>query len=403
MNTSRMHKTILSLVAILVSSTAAKAQGGTGGGSSEEFLYGILISFGLLFLVIILVLNSVMRNMANNHELWTPKKPTENVVKAVTFLLMMGTGSAYAISPDATLIGVFGEYSSTFWLLVCFDLFLGLIIVIQLRSFRQLIESLKKQEAETDVSITEEEVVVVGAQQSNWMKKVMKMLTKAVPIEREEEVMTAHEYDGIRELDNVLPPWWIAMFYASIIFAFAYLLHYHVFETGDLQIAELNKTLAEADAEVAAYMAANKAQVDETNVTIVTDASRLSNGEDIYVTNCVACHGTLGEGGVGPNFADEYWIHGGSINDVFSVIKYGVPSKGMISWRAQLSPTQIQDVASYLLTFQGTNPPNQKAAEGELYKPSGEDGGTEEVDDDGEKSPDDATTEAEGDDVALNN
>lgn len=401
MNTSWMHKTILSLVAILVFSTTLMAQGSAAGSSNEEFLYGILISFGLLFLVIILVLNSVMRNMASNHELWTPKKPGENAVKTVAFLLMMGTGSAYAISPDATLIGVFGEYSSTFWMLVCFDLFLAGTIVVQLRSFRQLIDSLKKKESEADAVIAEQEVVVVGSQQSNWMKKVMKMLTKSVPVEREEDVMTEHEYDGIRELDNVLPPWWVAMFYASIVFAFVYLFHYHVFETGDLQIAELNNTLAEADAEVAAYMAANKSQIDETSVTIITDASRLSNGEEIYVANCVACHGTEGEGGVGPNFADEYWIHGGSINDVFSIIKYGVPSKGMISWRAQLSPTQIQDVSSYLLTFQGTNPPNQKDAQGELYVPSSEDGGSEETDDSGGDTPDDTAEEAETDDVAL--
>lgn len=401
MNTSWMHKTILSLVAVLVSSTSTMAQDSTGSGSSEEFLYGILIAFGLLFLVIILVLNSVMRNMANNNELWTPKKPGESAVKAVAFLLMMGAGSTYAVSPDATLIGVFGEYSSTFWLLVCFDLFLGFIIVVQLRSFRQLIDSLKKQEVEADAVMVEQEAVVAGAQQSNWMKKVMKLLTKSVPVEREEEVMTAHEYDGIRELDNVLPPWWIAMFYASIVFAFAYLLHYHVFETGDLQIAELNQTLAEADAEVAAYMAANKAQIDETNVTIVTDAARLSNGEEIYMANCVACHGAQGEGGVGPNFADNYWMHGGSINDVFSVIKYGVPSKGMISWRAQLSPTQMQDVASYLLTFQGTNPPNQKEPQGEIYEPEDSGGAPDEGDDSGGEVPDD-TAEADTDDVASN-
>ena len=97
--------------------------------------------------------------------------------------------------------------------------------------------------------------------------------------------------------------------------------------------------------------------------------SDLASGKKIYTMHCVACHGTLGEGGVGPNFADEYWIHGGSIKDLFKVIKYGVPEKGMISWQTQLRPREMQEVSSYILQFQGTNPPNAKAPQGEKYVP----------------------------------
>src|SRR6478735_8271351 len=106
-------------------------------------------------------------------------------------------------------------------------------------------------------------------------------------------------------------------------------------------------------------------RVDENSVKLLTAKDKLQSGEAIYQKNCVACHGKLGEGGVGPNLTDAYWLHGGDIQSVFKTIKYGVPSKGMIPWQTQLSPAQIQEVASYINTFKGTNPPNGKAPQGE--------------------------------------
>ncbi|TVR38659.1 MAG: cytochrome C oxidase subunit III [Cryomorphaceae bacterium] len=368
MNNSALNKTLLIAALLALGTQPAFAQG--GGGMDQDFLYGLLIGFGVLFLVIILVLNGAISGFASNKKLWKPRKK-EKAAGVLAFMLL-ASSKTYALSPDASVVGIFSQFSTTFWLLLVFDLFLVVIIIVQLRVFAKMVETLK----EKDKPEVEEEVVVVE-QESLWMKKIMGLLTKSVPVEREAEVLTDHEYDGIKELDNVLPPWWVAMMYITIIFAVVYLVHYHVLGTGDLQSAEYYKSVEQAEAEIAAYMALAKAQVDESNVTIVDDASRLANGQKIYNDNCVACHGKYGEGGVGPNMADEYWIHGGSINDIFAVIKYGVPAKGMIAWRTQLSPTQIQDVASYLLTFQGTNPPNAKAPEGELYVP-------EEVEDDAE-------------------
>lgn len=362
-----MYRTMTTAVALMGSSSLLMAQGGAAGGD-EDFLYGVLVAFGLLFLVIILVLNNVIKSLAGNKKLWKPKVGgSGNTSAVIAVLLVMSSSSAFAVSPDAPVVGVLSQYSTTFWLLVTFDVFLAIVIIAQLSIFRRLIESLREQEA-AEKPVVEEEVVA-RPQESKWMKNIMKMLTRSVPVEKEEEVLTDHEYDGIRELDNVLPPWWVAMFYVTILFAFVYLVHYHVLGTGDLQISEYRNAVEEAEAEVAAYMALAKSQVDETNVTVVADASRLAKGEEIYLANCVTCHGEQGQGGVGPNFADKYWIHGGSINDIFATVKYGVASKGMISWRAQLSPTQMQDVSSYILTFQGTNPPNQKEPQGELYKP----------------------------------
>jgi len=340
----------------------AQTEGGIN--SENQLLYGLLIALAVLFVVIIMVLNNAIKGMAENKSLWKSRFG-KNGAAALALLFSLTAADAMAVSPDATFIGVLSKFSATFWLLVMVDIFLALIIIAQLRIFKGLIDALKQPETEEEMADA-----VIAAEAPGFMDKVMKLLTKSVPVEQESEVLTDHEYDGIRELDNVLPPWWVAMFYACIVFAFVYLVHYHVLGTGDLQIAEYENKVIAAEAEVAAFMATQKEQVDETNVTLVADAGRLKSGEKIYTDNCVACHGALGEGGVGPNFADQYWVHGGSINDLFKTIKYGVPSKGMISWKTQLSPTQMQDVASYILGFQGTNPPNAKAPEGVLYVPA---------------------------------
>jgi len=185
--------------------------------------------------------------------------------------------------------------------------------------------------------------------------------TKAVPIERESEILFDHEYDGIRELDNQLPPWWVYMFYATIVFAVFYMWYYHINQDGKVQENEYKQELV--DAEILMKQMSEK--VNENTATLLTDASRVSKGAEIYTQNCKACHGAKGEGTVGPNLTDDYWLHGGDIKQIFKTIKYGVPQKGMISWQAQLSPSQIQEVASYITTLRGTNPPNPKDPQGE--------------------------------------
>jgi cytochrome c oxidase cbb3-type subunit 3 len=138
-----------------------------------------------------------------------------------------------------------------------------------------------------------------------------------------------------------------------------------------LQIAEYDKSVVQAEAEVAAYLDKMALNVDENSIVFEDNPEFLASGKGIYDNLCVQCHGPGGEGGVGPNFADSYWIHGGSINDIFKTIKYGVPQKGMISWQTQLSPTEMRDVASYIYKFEGTSPPNQKDPQGDLYDRSG--------------------------------
>lgn len=192
--------------------------------------------------------------------------------------------------------------------------------------------------------------------------------TGAVAIEREADIMLAHPHDGIYELDNRLPPWWINMFYATILFGVAYLAYYHYFDIGALQEEEYKMAIRASDLQKAQAASAVADAVNETNVTALTGVADLAIGNGIFVAKCVACHGQKGEGGVGPNMTDDYWLHGGSIKDVFKVVKYGVPEKGMIAWASQLRPSEMQAVSSYILSLRGTNPPNAKAAQGILYK-----------------------------------
>jgi len=177
-------------------------------------------------------------------------------------------------------------------------------------------------------------------------------------------LISGHEYDGIKELDNKLPKWWLWLFYITIIFAFVYFFRFHIIKTGDSQEIEYDKEVAAAMIE---YKAARPAStIDATNVTLLTDAEGLAEGKAIFDKSCVVCHLAQGQGIVGPNLTDEYWIHGCTIGAIFNLIVVGVPEKGMISWKDQLTPEQIQQVSSYIVSLKGTNPPNPKDPQGDL-------------------------------------
>jgi len=179
-----------------------------------------------------------------------------------------------------------------------------------------------------------------------------------------DELLSGHDYDGIQELNNPMPKWWLWLFYLTIVFAAIYYVRYEVMYTGISQAEEYENEMSEA----ARIMDSRRTKVlDETNVEVLTDEAGLTEGKAIYDKLCLVCHLSNGEGLVGPNLTDEYWIHGGSIGDIFKIIKIGNPSMGMISWKDQLTPVQIQQVASFIYHLEGTNPPNQKAAQGEKY------------------------------------
>jgi cytochrome c oxidase cbb3-type subunit 3 len=177
----------------------------------------------------------------------------------------------------------------------------------------------------------------------------------------DEEV--GHEYDGIRELDNGAPPLFNYILYGTIFFAIIYAAYYHL-GGGHDQTQEYYASVREAEIQLAEYRRQNANLVDENSVTQTTDGAILATGQAIFTENCAACHGPQGQGLTGPNLTDTYWLHGATIRNVFHTISEGVPANGMIAWKAQLSPSQIAAVANYVLSLQGTNPPNPRAPEG---------------------------------------
>ena len=204
--------------------------------------------------------------------------------------------------------------------------------------------------------------------ESAFYKNIIKKLTRSNEIEQEADVMLDHNYDGIKELDNVLPPWWVYLFYCTILFAVVYLVRFEIMG-GDTQAQEFDKEVAAAKIAVAEYNKTAPDQMSKDKVTLLTDAPSIAAGKDIFMKNCIPCHRPDAGGQIGPNLTDDMWINGGGIKNVFNTImEGGRDGKGMISWKATIKPTDIQKVASYVLSLQGTKPLNPKPTEPEAKK-----------------------------------
>lgn len=213
---------------------------------------------------------------------------------------------------------------------------------------------------------------IVALDYESWLKEEKKKpsiwnkILSLKPLDEEKNMLIEHEYDGIKELNNGVPAWFNTLFYATIIIGAIYLIYYHG-GYGQLQDEEYTTEMAKADEEKKAYLAKAANAIDENSVKEDKTAAVISEGKNIFTSNCVACHGDKAQGTVGPNLTDDFWLHGGGIHNVFKTIKYGVVEKGMISWEKTLTPKQISAVANYILSLKGTNPPNAKAPQGEKY------------------------------------
>lgn len=280
-------------------------------------------------------------------------------------LLETGNGLFAASTKEAINPNFFGDLAAQMVLGITVVLFFSVMFIL-VHLFSIIV---KNQE----IRIYQEQGMEAYLEQKKihtepFWTRLRKRLTRVVPIEKEEDILFDHEYDGIRELDNSLPPWWVGMFYATIIIGVVYIGYYHFSDYGLSSSEAYAQEMKDAHFEIEQFLAKQANKVDETNVELLTDAALLEQGATIFKSNCATCHGQLGEGIAGPNLTDDFWIHGGDIKAVFRTIKYGVPAKGMIAWKTQLPPTEIHKVASFIMTLQGTNPPNPKAPEGEKYE-----------------------------------
>ncbi|MBT4760613.1 MAG: c-type cytochrome [Bdellovibrionaceae bacterium] len=185
--------------------------------------------------------------------------------------------------------------------------------------------------------------------------------------EIDKELLLDHEYDGIQEYDNPLPNWWLFTFYIMIVFTPIYIYHYH-YGSGLSLTEELNADMAKIQAVAVKKEAKLQAVSNEELLALMGDNAALAVGKTMYAKNCVACHGAVGEGGIGPNLTDKYWIHGGSLKDIMVVIQNGALDKGMPEWKNILKPNELQAVTAYVGTLMGTDPDKAKAPQGELVE-----------------------------------
>ncbi len=266
-----------------------------------------------------------------------------------------------ASAVKVTLASQLGSISETAYYL------LSSVVLLEVLIIASLLYMLKAFIAAEKKALVVEASSAPSVPKIHWWDKI----NNFKPIQQEANLDLGHDYDGIRELDNRLPPWWLYGFYCCVIFAVVYMWEYHVSKSAPLSKEEYEISVAKADAEKAAYLEKSASNVDESTVKQLTDPESLAAGKKNFETICAACHMPTGGGSVGPNLTDDYWLHGGSIKDVFKTIKYGWQEKGMKSWKDDFSPVQIAQLASYVKSLHGSNPPGGKAAQGTLYVEEG--------------------------------
>lgn len=371
-------KKTMATILVLLSATVpvfAKGAAGPAPVSSIEnpMAITLLIIISVLALVLALlawVVNGAaglfLKKTANNA---TEPGHAQTLGSVILLLLTLVSPALFAQTAtvaDAVPTTIGGLELSTFSIMV-FIIGLELVGILYLLYNLQLL--IKTEGAKTASIETSVDLLPKKPTESLWSK-----LNRFKPVEQEADIDLGHDYDGIRELDNKLPPWWLYGFYLTIIFSLVYLWRFEVSHTAPSTREEYQIAMNEAAVQQEEYLKKSASKVDENSV-VMLDAAAITAGQSAFITNCAACHGKLGEGGVGPNLTDDYWVHGGKINDIFKTIKYGYPEKGMRAWKDEFSPVKIAEMASFIKSIRGTNPPNGKEKQGDLYMdaPAGKD------------------------------
>jgi cytochrome c oxidase cbb3-type subunit III len=370
---TQQHKTytrqIIAALLLLFCTQAAMAQD-TG---TPQAVTGKTNWLEILLLVAASVLAFVIWGMGQtlitiSKQVLKKRQQAKKMTGLVLLLGLLGTAAPAfaqeAATPVTKVIPNYGGMSPTAFWVLAITIMAEVIIILALwfhikRLYAELLpEELKAVQPAKTSPLSEW-----------WHRFDKRFLTRATPIEKEADVLLDHNYDGIRELDNALPPWWKYGFYLTIASAVIYLFYFHGMGDGKNPEQEYAAEMADAKEELAAFNAQNKDKIDENNIPMA-DAAGISSGKTYYLSACAACHGKLGEGGAGPNLTDDFWLHGGSINAIYNTIKIGYPDKGMQSWKGQFTPKEMSYISSYIKTLRGTNPPNPKAPQGDPYTES---------------------------------
>jgi cytochrome c oxidase cbb3-type subunit III len=363
-----MKKIMASLLLLLPAMTLLAKGGGTAPEteSSTNWLAILLVFVAVILLVVIWGLGQVLLTL--NKQLLQKRKGNYAGPLAILILSLLNlTETAQAQTADAAAAVVeqapnYGGLSQLEFYAIATVIGLEVVVILFL-SF-MVRRSYKELTGAADLALA---ASVKESRFSAWWSTLDKnVFTRAVPVEQEADVLLDHDYDGIKELDNALPPWWKWGFYFTIIVAVIYIFNYHVFGTGKNPEQEYAAEMAEGKRLEEQYKARTKSLVDENNITLA-DADGIAAGKALFTQSCVACHMADGGGGIGPNLTDEYWIHGGGLNDIYKTIKIGYPDKGMQSWQTMYSPAQMRNLTSFVKSLKGTKPATPKAPQGDLF------------------------------------
>ena len=366
----QLMKKIMASVFLLLPALNLLAKGGGTApdtASSTNWLAILMVFVAVILLVVIWGLGQVLLTL--NKQLLQKRKGNYAgplAILILTFMSLSETAQAQTADAAAAVAQIapnYGGLSQLEFYAIATVIGLEIVVILFLafmvrRSYRELTSASDILLATS--SLKESRLSVL------WSKLDKNVFTRAVPVEQEADVLLDHDYDGIKELDNALPPWWKWGFYFTIIVAVIYIFNYHVFGTGKNPEQEYAAEMAEGKRLEEQYKARTKNLVDENNITLA-DADGIAAGKALFIQSCVACHMADGGGGIGPNLTDEYWIHGGSLNDIYKTIKIGYPDKGMQSWQTMYSPAQMRNLTGFVKSLKGTKPATPKAPQGDLF------------------------------------
>jgi cytochrome c oxidase cbb3-type subunit III len=370
-HTKALKTAIAVLVPMALALTAQAKGGGTGPDveAPTNWLAALLVFTAVVLLLVIWGLGQVVLTFGKQLN----EKRNSGILPSVV-LLLLGLGASMSASAQdaakdaaqaAEPASNYGGLSQLeFWSLATVIGLEAIVIfflaIMARRMYRELTAKVL-----TDGTVLKEQSSLTAW----WNELDKRIFTRAVPIAQEADVLLDHDYDGIKELDNALPPWWKYGFYFTVVVAVIYLFNFHVFGTGKNPEQEYADQMAEGKRVEEAFKAKTKNLVDENNLTL-SSADGIAAGKAIFVKTCSPCHMVDGGGGIGPNLTDDYWLHGGKLTDVYRTIKLGWPDKGMQAWQSVFDPVQIKDLASFVKSLKGTKPANPKAPQGDLFSES---------------------------------
>lgn len=328
------------------------------GNSNTAFLDNPLAVTLLILMALLLLIIGLLANvLLGTAEIKLAKEKKEDgdstagkVLTIAGLLLLSSSVMAQGDNTTAAVKTIAGMSSTTFYVMsgiLFLELFVILAMLINIRSL------IKAEKAKA-----EKEAVQKPA--FSWWSR----FNRFKPVEQEADIDLGHDYDGIRELDNRLPPWWLYGFYITIVFAAIYLWRFHVSHTGPSSAEEYQASVTKAEAKIKEYLKEKGEAVDENTVTLLIAPEDLAEGKKFFITSCASCHKQDGAGDVGPNLTDDYWIHGNDVKSVFKTIRYGI--NAMPQWQNTYSNKQIAQLTSYVKSLHGTKPANPKAPQGEL-------------------------------------